>query len=639
MARELALKITVDKTQAIPNLRETERAIQGVEAAGKKTVLVSKDMDGALARTSGTVSALTATLLKFASAAAIGQAIRSTISWGDSLQTLAQRSGWTVEALQRVGAAAEDNGTSIDAVINATEQLSVRLTSGDRSVASGLKTLGLSLENLASMRPEDRFLSIANAVRQIQDPLEQARVKNDLFGASMNGGWKQLGALLNSDIPAAMARTRVATAEQVKQMEAADNAINALLRDGRLLLAEVLLPIIPVVGSLASRDLPALSRALADLSVSFISFGTMDAKNVLRWLEAASDVDAGVTAAGPAIAGKVLAVGEAFEVAAFNAKDLLKIEQELTAESERLNRAYAAGRDAFLGADVVRRAEEQLVYLKDLTDLALMSPAAFNVFQAELQEAVAYLNQVGDSASGSAARIREVAAAMQSFQAQALATLGGLEPTPTAGLPGGQAPGAALGPDVLQITPQMIAAEWTKAAESIGEDVTAVQAVNQTAAREIESTHRAMTGTLVQHWNFFSTEAIRAIDAVQLRFDLAKQSLEDARANFRAGFIDATVLQKTQLDFWAAQDRLRGFASGGVSDRPAIFGEGGEPEIAGSVDFMARALRGAMGRDSSTAGGQTFQITIYANSEAGGRDAARGFREELVRHGVKLRSI
>jgi len=119
----------------------------------------------------------------------IGLSVGAVVSFGkailddaDALTKMADRTGISVTALQRLQVAGDDAGNSIEDMTGAINQLQNRLASGDKSAFGAITKLGLDLDQIKNLRPENQFIAISDALRQMTDPAQQVQVAMDLFG-------------------------------------------------------------------------------------------------------------------------------------------------------------------------------------------------------------------------------------------------------------------------------------------------------------------------------------------------------------------------------------------------------------------------------------------------------------------------
>lgn len=190
MARELSIEVsTPGVEQAKSNLGQVETAIQGVEkAADKASPAVDKTTD-ALDRT-GKSSGVAAEGLRAVVARLGGPlgiaglfigATKAAMSYADSMDDVSKKTGIGVVTLQKWDHIAKLNGSTMEAMTRAANRLGADLTQGDKSVVAGIQRMGLSVEDLLRMNPEDRFRAVAQAIGSIEDPAKRAAAAEDIL--------------------------------------------------------------------------------------------------------------------------------------------------------------------------------------------------------------------------------------------------------------------------------------------------------------------------------------------------------------------------------------------------------------------------------------------------------------------------
>ncbi|MBP7568780.1 MAG: hypothetical protein KBA95_01855 [Acidobacteria bacterium] len=122
------------------------------------------------------------------SAGAFVQVGRAAMAYADSLGELAEGAGVTVEALQGLGYAAAQNGSSLEGMAQALQVLGERLGSGDTAVVGAIKRLGLNFDEIRRASPDVAFREIAAALREVEDANERNALAADTLGKS----WKSL---------------------------------------------------------------------------------------------------------------------------------------------------------------------------------------------------------------------------------------------------------------------------------------------------------------------------------------------------------------------------------------------------------------------------------------------------------------
>lgn len=106
---------------------------------------------------------------------------------GDSFDKMSQRTGVSVEALSGLKFAAEQSGASIETVetgIRNMQRVLLDVQQGSTTAAKTLQMLGLNINELKTLSPEQQFLEMAKAIAKIDDPSRQAALAMELFGKS-----------------------------------------------------------------------------------------------------------------------------------------------------------------------------------------------------------------------------------------------------------------------------------------------------------------------------------------------------------------------------------------------------------------------------------------------------------------------
>lgn len=97
---------------------------------------------------------------------------------------MAEKLGVSAEAAQRFTFAARQTGASMESVERAIFTMNKALAGGSNSTLAALDALGLEFAAIRAKSPEEAFKDIAEAIRKIPDPMEQARFAAELFGRS-----------------------------------------------------------------------------------------------------------------------------------------------------------------------------------------------------------------------------------------------------------------------------------------------------------------------------------------------------------------------------------------------------------------------------------------------------------------------
>lgn len=183
--------------------------------------------------------------------AAIGKAVKDTLDYADALTNLSARTGISTTGLQKLNLAFEQSGVALETVTRASSELATRLVKGDKSAVAALEKMGLSVEALKRMKPEDQFLAAADAVGQIQNKGEQLYASKTLFGKS---GVEMLSGLTGHLKETTAEFERMGLIMDEETVRAADEFGDKLGLMGKQLLA--------LVATIIGPFLPAISATL-----------------------------------------------------------------------------------------------------------------------------------------------------------------------------------------------------------------------------------------------------------------------------------------------------------------------------------------------------------------------------------------
>lgn len=111
--------------------------------------------------------------------------VKTYAEMGDEVQKMALRTKWSTESLSELRHVAEISGTELTAFEKGTRKMSKSII----DAADGLETylrdfekLGLNVNELKEMKPEDAFWEIAFALSEMENDIEQSAVALNVFG-------------------------------------------------------------------------------------------------------------------------------------------------------------------------------------------------------------------------------------------------------------------------------------------------------------------------------------------------------------------------------------------------------------------------------------------------------------------------
>ncbi len=106
-------------------------------------------------------------------------------STGSALLDMSARTGASVEALSSLGFAASQSGAALEDVETGIKKMSKFLftaADGSKEAQQALRRLGLSLDQIAKMSPEDQFRLIGSRIVAIENPIQRAAMAMAVFG-------------------------------------------------------------------------------------------------------------------------------------------------------------------------------------------------------------------------------------------------------------------------------------------------------------------------------------------------------------------------------------------------------------------------------------------------------------------------
>lgn len=178
-----ALKPLTDMQAELRSLSERADAASERLSSGMKQV--RSDMQSASSAAS-TFKAAFAAMFSFQAIEAgvriFAEFTSGVLEFAGKVQDLAAETGASTERIQALNYVAASASVTIDQVARAAEQLAKRIASDDKSAARGVQRLGLDLQALQQMRPDEMFLKVGQAIAGIENPTTRVQTAIELFG-------------------------------------------------------------------------------------------------------------------------------------------------------------------------------------------------------------------------------------------------------------------------------------------------------------------------------------------------------------------------------------------------------------------------------------------------------------------------
>jgi hypothetical protein len=279
----------------------------------------------------------------------------------------------STDFLQEFQYAGEQSGVSLDKIALAAQTLQKNLAGGNDSVNAALKRIGLELDDLRGMSPEQAFEAVGVALRDVGD---QARFVAD--GAALMGkGFNEIAPLIRSNFEELTQKARdlgiVIDSQTVAALGELDDNLNTLTFVGRAVLADLLEPMMPLLNALAG----AMSGFGHAVSAAQDGFQSMLATGA-GWMQTFYDTKAAIldsTNAFGLLDNQIQTARENSQWWADTQKGLQHTQQELTQSTRDAEKAArdkaAADRAAAAAAqdllDVENRIKEDIAGAEGLS--------------------------------------------------------------------------------------------------------------------------------------------------------------------------------------------------------------------------------------------------------------------------------
>mgnify|MGYP000154985023 CR=1 FL=1 len=234
---------------AILVLRTDKSGFTGGLDSALKDVRVFK---GGVLDVSKALPALGTALAGAFSAAAILAAGKQVIDFAGEVTDLSKRLSISTSTAQEWKATFGAAGVDIGTVAKASEELSKRLLNGDDGAVDALTKMGLRIEELRAMKPEDRLIKVADAVGNIADADERLYASKALFG---KGGGEMLAAL-DGNLGKTIDRMRdlglVIDEETIKAADDFGDQLGFMGQQLLAIVATVIGPLLPALSALGN---------------------------------------------------------------------------------------------------------------------------------------------------------------------------------------------------------------------------------------------------------------------------------------------------------------------------------------------------------------------------------------------------
>ena len=162
--------------RAFVELGVSDKLSAGLRRAQKRLEAFGRGLRSAGTRLAGIGAAAVTALLG---------SVKVFSSMGDTLDKMSLRTGVSAEALSELGFAAEQSGADLETLENGLKFMQrslVDAAKGSASAQQALSMLGLSVEDLAGLSPDQQFKALADGLAQVTDPALRTALAMEIFG-------------------------------------------------------------------------------------------------------------------------------------------------------------------------------------------------------------------------------------------------------------------------------------------------------------------------------------------------------------------------------------------------------------------------------------------------------------------------
>lgn len=164
---------------------ETGRYSTQLEKANRQLSRFQRDQQGFLKKIEGGFTSLTRRVGGFISVYGTLRSLTGSIQLGDDLAKFAAKSGLAAEAASQLAHAAKMADVDLTQLGTAFKTMQVAIStaaSGGKEATEALQALGLSIEQIRALRPDEQFETMADRISKLQDPADRTRAAVVLFG-------------------------------------------------------------------------------------------------------------------------------------------------------------------------------------------------------------------------------------------------------------------------------------------------------------------------------------------------------------------------------------------------------------------------------------------------------------------------
>ena len=149
---------------------------------------------------------------------------RSVLSAGDQIQKMADQTGLGTAEVQKLQYIAGQSGSAMGSLVSAIQNLQQRLGEGNAGTIGAINQLNINLADFAKLDSYQQMTLLAERVRAVKDPTDQAALAADLFGKN----WKEILPAIKSGMQELGEAAPVMADETVQALDRIGDSMESL---------------------------------------------------------------------------------------------------------------------------------------------------------------------------------------------------------------------------------------------------------------------------------------------------------------------------------------------------------------------------------------------------------------------------
>lgn len=166
------------------------------------------------------------------------------------IRNLATETGIGVLSLQALSLATKDYGIDADTLARGIFQLSRKISGDDNSARSALEAMGISINKLKELAPEQQFLTVARALNSVQDSGTRATLAEEIFTARFAAGLLKIGPGLDDLVAKMKHSNEIIGTDSIEALAKYADQMDHLNARWQAAKAEGLLPLVTGINDL-----------------------------------------------------------------------------------------------------------------------------------------------------------------------------------------------------------------------------------------------------------------------------------------------------------------------------------------------------------------------------------------------------